>query len=118
MSSVAGRTSVKCHIRAEQGEVGHQWANRRGRGNVGKSDQLLHCQADILLRGQAGQDVSEAKVACGCEPCVRRVDTREFVIGRNRGPLVELGMRCQEFGDELLERDAVEASNFDGQNRA
>ena len=29
-----------------------------------------------------------------------------------------LRMRCQDFGEELLERDAVEASNFDGQNRA
>ena len=49
--------------------------------------------------------------------CLTMQTVCQFVIGRDWVLRVESGMRCWECEDELLERDAVGAHDFDGQTR-
>ena len=58
-------------VREGHGEIGHVHTVGRSEGKADARKSLLHRQSKVTLKVQAGQNLAEAKVACGCRPCVR-----------------------------------------------
>ena len=92
------------------------------RFKLDKSQQKLARLVDAVhaverRRANSCRVLTYTQVHCLMETLVSSPSNGCFVIGRFRVLRIGLGMRCWDVGDGPLEKDAVGASNVDGQTR-